>query len=478
MLREHGKLLTRVHQCLDMGLVATSFILAYFIKRHFLPEGLTGLSNDPNYYVVLLLCIVFFYLSFNIFDFYYPYRKQTFDRILMKLIKGVAAGFSLVVLSLYLIKVSEFSRLMMAIFLLLTVLLLAVSKYVIYHVLAHYRRQGFNFRKVLVVGSRERAKEMIQSIQQAPESGYQLWGCLEIDDCFVGVEVMPGVKVIGTLADFHGLLLNQTVDEIVFAMPLRMIPEVRRYIAFAEEVGINIRILPDWQLQKVMYHPETASVYFEEFLGVPAIGLSSTPRKNTDLLIKAGIDYICAAAGMVVLSPLYILIAILIKLTSRGPVLFKQERCGENGRRFTLYKFRTMIDRAEEMRDALLVANEMNGPVFKMKEDPRVTKVGRVLRKTSLDELPQLFNVLKGEMSLVGPRPPLPAEVEKYEAWQRRRLSMKPGLTCIWQVGGRNEVDFEQWMKMDLEYIDKWSLMLDLKLLLFTIKAVVIGTGK
>jgi exopolysaccharide biosynthesis polyprenyl glycosylphosphotransferase len=179
----------------------------------------------------------------------------------------------------------------------------------------------------------------------------------------------------------------------------------------------------------------------------------------------------------VVLSPLMLGIALAIRLTSPGPVLFPQIRCGMNGRLFKLLKFRTMVENAEALRKDLEDRNEMSGPVFKIADDPRVTRVGRWLRRFSLDELPQLFNVLKGEMSLVGPRPPIPAEVQSYERWQRRRLSMKPGLTCFWQIGGRNQIDFEEWMELDLKYIDNWSLKLDIIILLKTIPVVLLGRG-
>jgi lipopolysaccharide/colanic/teichoic acid biosynthesis glycosyltransferase len=169
--------------------------------------------------------------------------------------------------------------------------------------------------------------------------------------------------------------------------------------------------------------------------------------------------------------------AILIKLTSHGPVLFRQKRCGHNGRQFVMYKFRSMIDNAEQRRLELEPLNEMDGPVFKSSRDPRITIIGKIIRRFSIDELPQVFNVLRGDMSLVGPRPPLPEEVARYERWQRRRLSMKPGMTCLWQISGRNEVSFEDWMKLDLTYIDNWSLLLDLKILLKTVPVVLLGRG-
>ena len=205
--------------------------------------------------------------------------------------------------------------------------------------------------------------------------------------------------------------------------------------------------------------------------------LETTPGLPWQLFIKRGTDFIVSFVGLVLLAPVFLLTALTIKLSSRGPLFFKQERNGMNGRKFTLLKFRSMVVGAEKMQEELLALNEMDGPVFKIRNDPRMTKIGKFLRKTSLDELPQIINVLKGDMSLVGPRPPIPGEVTNYETWQRRRLSMRPGVTCFWQISGRNEINFEQWMKLDLEYIDNWSLWLDFKILLKTVPVVLFGTG-
>jgi exopolysaccharide biosynthesis polyprenyl glycosylphosphotransferase len=209
----------------------------------------------------------------------------------------------------------------------------------------------------------------------------------------------------------------------------------------------------------------------------PMLLFDTAPQASIAFVFKNIIDRVAAAIGIILLSPLLFFIALAIKLSSKGSILFKQERCGLNGKKFPLYKFRTMVADAEKLKTNLLRQNEMDGPAFKIKNDPRITSLGRWLRKTSADELPQLFNILKGDMSLVGPRPPLANEVKNYDLWQRRKLSVKPGLTCLWQVGGRNDIGFEQWMIMDLEYIDNWSLWLDTKILARTIPAVLSGKG-
>jgi len=221
----------------------------------------------------------------------------------------------------------------------------------------------------------------------------------------------------------------------------------------------------------------TSRVTLEHIEHVPLLTLSTTPQDEMQLFFKRTLDTVVGLGFIVLLSPLLLFVALLVKFTSRGPVLYRQTRCGLGGRRFTVYKFRSMVEGADEMRSQIAHLNEVDGPVFKIAEDPRCTPVGRWLRRTSLDELPQLWNVLRGDMSFVGPRPPVPEEVEKYEPWQRRRLRMRPGLTCLWALEGRSRLNFERWMQLDLSYIDGWSLWLDAKIFVRTIPHVLFGRG-
>lgn len=368
----------------------------------------------------------------------------------------------------------------MGLFALFSIILLSILRGIMFYVLNKQHMRSYNDQKVLIIGARSRSIDIIDAIMKNPGSGYRIIGCLETVEHQerVGEEIYESVKIIGTLDIFNKILLEESVDEIIFALPLRNIIEIHNYIYFAEEMGIKIRVMPDFQIQKIKFYPKRATVFIDHFLGLPTLAVSSTSPNEIGLYIKSVIDYIGAALGVTVLSPLFLVIAILVKATSSGPVFFYQERCGLNGRRFLVRKFRTMYEHAEDERKILEDDNEMDGPVFKIKDDPRMTMVGSFLRRFSLDELPQLINVLRGEMSLVGPRPPIPDEVDQYQLWQRRRLSMKPGITCIWQVSGRNDTSFEEWMNMDLEYIDNWSLPLDFKLLLLTVKAVVFGSGR
>ena len=250
------------------------------------------------------------------------------------------------------------------------------------------------------------------------------------------------------------------------------LPKLEDIFLLCEEMGVKTRLVLDF------FPHVLARVELEELQGTPLLTFSTTPTDDFALLIKRGVDVGLSILVVVVSAVPVLLAALLIKLTSRGPVLFRQTRCGLNGRPFTLLKLRTMVHGAEERLPEVKHLNSHEGPVFKAVNDPRVTRFGRLVRRFSLDELPQLWNVLRGEMSLVGPRPPLPEEVARYERWQRRRLSMKPGVTGLWQVSGRNDIPgFEEWMALDLAYIDNWSLALDAKILLRTIPTVLSGRG-
>ncbi|HOU36535.1 MAG TPA: sugar transferase, partial [Candidatus Omnitrophota bacterium] len=268
------------------------------------------------------------------------------------------------------------------------------------------------------------------------------------------------------------IIHNQVIDEIIFVVPRSWLNKIEDIMYLCEAEGLRIHIAVDY------FELKFSRGRLSELDRFPLLTFSSTPARLGSLVCKRIFDVLISAAILLLSLPLFVAVAILIKLTSDGPVFFKQKRVGLNGRIFRLYKFRTMVRDAELKLQELMPHNEMHGPVFKMSNDPRITPVGRVLRKFSIDELPQFWNVLTGTMSVVGPRPPLPSEVKQYDSWQRRRLSMRPGITCLWQVSGRNRiVDFAKWVKMDLDYIDEWSFWLDMKIFFKTIPVVIFGIG-
>lgn len=473
MIEEQNGLFRGIHQVVDLLLVIVAFWLAFRLRK---PTEELGV----NYTFILLLAVICCHVTLRLYRVYAPLSSQVFRQIVLKIIKAVPSATAVVIFLMYLLHVVNVSRLLICYFMLLLIALLIAVKAIFFYTLKYNRLRDYVTKTILIVGSRQRSIDLIKEIKKNPRAGYRIHGCLETIECKqdVGKLVCNDVKVIGTMDQFNEVLLNEAVDEVIFALPLKRVEDVHTYILFAENMGVKIRIMPDFQIQKIQYHPATAKLYLDQFLGLPTLSLSSAPSHDTTLFIKSAIDYLGSAGGLLFLSPLLLCIALFIKATSKGPILFSHIRCGLNGRRFSMYKFRTMVDGAEELKGEVIAANEMDGPVFKVKDDSRITGFGRFLRKSSMDELPQLLNILKGEMSLVGPRPPLPKEVEQYSLWQRRRLSMKPGLTCIWQVSGRNDISFEHWMKMDLEYIDNWSLLLDFKLLFLTLKEVTVGGGR
>ena len=330
--------------------------------------------------------------------------------------------------------------------------------------------------EVVIVGTNARGNAMARLIESDDASGMKILGFVNSwpDKSPTADDGDHGLKVLGELEKLDMVLSDHQADGVIFAVPRRMIADVEPAVNLCASMGVKYWIAGD------LFSHRTGRTAVDTVSGWPVISYEPTVQRRVDVAFKRLFDVVFASLALIVLAPLLLVIAGLILATSGRPVLFFQERCGLNGRRFRMVKFRTMRPDAEFVRAHLIDYNEMTGPVFKIANDPRVTSVGRHLRKYCLDELPQLVSVLLGQMSIVGPRPPLPSEVLQYGAAQRRRLSMRPGLTGVWQVSGRNRnlIPFEEWVAMDLDYIDRWSFMRDLKVLLQTIPAVLKGTGR
>ena len=472
--RKKKNFVERVHLSLDVAIASFSFVSAYALKKYILPVELGGLSIAPNYYIVLAQIITAWLIADNVFTPYKSFSRKKFLRIVIDNIKMVSSVLTVIIISSFIFK-TDISRLLLALFSVITFILLLLSKcFLTYLYIKHYSRER-NKLNVIIVGTKGRAKQVIDHIHSYKKH-YKIIGCLDTHSGQKGLEVKNGCTVIGTLDDLKQIVLNTIVDEIIFAMPLEKIESIDMYILLIEMLGIPVRIFPDWYLHSTVFQPGISKVCFDSFGGSPTMLLTATNQNHLNLLLKQIIDTSAAFILLILLLPFFALTGILIKLFSKGPVFFSQNRMGLNGRLFKLYKFRTMVPDAEERLKELQALNEADGPAFKITKDPRIIPyIGTFLRKSSMDELPQLFNVICGDMSLVGPRPPLPSEVEKYNVWQRRRLSMKPGLTCLWQIKpNRNDLSFNEWMSLDLNYIDNWSLKLDLSILAQT-AFVVIG---
>jgi exopolysaccharide biosynthesis polyprenyl glycosylphosphotransferase len=341
------------------------------------------------------------------------------------------------------------------------------SRAILRWLFAGIRREGRNTRNVLIVGTGSAAHDFAAKIGSHAELGLRVIG-------FVG-DKMPDAPVgsgyLGSVDDLLHVVHTRVVDEIAICLPFEEWDLVDVIARLCEDEGKIVRI--------PVALPEVALTgHFEELDGTPVLSLLRGPDRILAMSAKRATDLVVSGAALILLGPLLLMLSAAMVVAQGRPVLFRQERVGLNGRPFSLVKFRTMILGAEARLAELGAHNEIRGPAFKLSQDPRITKLGAWLRRTSIDELPQLWNVLRGEMSLVGPRPPLPGEVAAYDIWHRRRLSMKPGITGLWQVEGRRESEFDRWVKKDLEYIDRWSPWLDVLILLRTIPAVIRANGR
>ncbi len=381
-------------------------------------------------------------------------RRET----LWMLIKSITIGALVVIAAMYFLQRNVPSRGVVMVFSVFSVVALFAKDLAFQAYLRASARTHRFSRSVLLVGTSEKNAEFEQLLSQHPEWNLQVVARLQPD--------------ADSLAKLPEVLHREPIACVVFDVAQTYFSEVEKAILACEIEGVEVWLVADFVKTAI------ARATVDDFHGKPLLIFRTAPDFSWQLVSKRLIDVIGAVVSLSILGPLVMLPAALVtKFTSPGPILFRQRRSGLHGRLFTMYKFRSMVDNAEMLRVELETFNEMSGPVFKMAADPRVTPVGRFLRKTSIDELPQLWNVLTGDMSLVGPRPPIPTEVQEYDPWQRRRLSMRPGLTCLWQISGRNAIGFEQWMKLDLQYIDSWSLWLDFKILLRTIPVVLSGFG-
>jgi exopolysaccharide biosynthesis polyprenyl glycosylphosphotransferase len=458
----------------DIVLVGLAFQIAYW-TRVALSASAPAFEREffltPAVWVLLTGFSMLIWIALGAWWEIYDHIDATHPRVILRdAFRQCAVGATAMVLLQYLLRLN-LSRSFLGIFAISAWILLCLFRLNAGRWLRLFRREFGAPSYVMVVGTGEAGVRIAQQIEKAEGFGLQLIGFLASeDDPPLREDKLAKDYPVHSLRELPELLHGHVIDEIIFAVDSRRLAEIEDIFLLCEEEGIRTRVAVD-------FFPHVNShLYLDKLGGSPLLTFSATPHDEIRLLLKRAMDIVLAGAALVLLCPFMAMIALLIRLTSPGPAIFRQVRCGLNGRRFVFYKFRSMCENAEAMRAALAEQNERT-TVFKMKNDPRLTPVGRWLRKFSIDEWPQLWNVLKGDMSLVGPRPPLPEEVEQYERWQRRRLRMRPGLTCLWAVSGRDHVDFETWMRLDMQYIDNWSLGLDWKIILRTIPQVLIGKG-
>ena len=467
-LRER-KLLTFVFGSIDILTIAFAFQCAFFINYY---KFGTVFFTVPRMLLLFLGILPFWLITLYLIQVTeIPRTKRT--RVLFFEYFQSALVIAVILLIVYFVfKMSWISRLFLIELIFLGFIFLFIVRVVEYKLIKTYRARGYNLVNIVLVAD-DTSKPFIEALISNKDWGYRIIAIFT-ESNIIKQEYEKSIILLPEeyIEVMNDLMEVDIIDEVLYVKKKVIPSEVRNVISSCEELGVIFRLRYDEKSINLTNATKT-KIGDEKFLNFINI-----PYNSWALAIKKIMDLNISLIMIILLSPFLLAISILIKVSSPGPVIFKQKRVGLRGRLFSLYKFRTMVLDAELLKKKLNSNNEMDGPVFKIKDDPRVTGIGKFLRKTGLDELPQLFNILKGEMSLIGPRPPIPSETQQYERWQLRRLSVKPGLSCFWQIKpDRNSIKFEKWMEMDLAYIDNWSLRLDFIILLKTIKTVFLRSG-
>lgn len=456
MLQQQVVVINTVLMVLDATCVIISGYGAYYIKLY-LADG--AWSIDTSVFSASVLFVMFMnnYLMGK-FHLYSDTRQPSYKSLCWSILKAIVICFVFLSSGVFLFKQLSYSRIFFLYFAILSFVLIAINRMLVQLCYYFISKRGFNLHRILVVGDIERGTIICNSMASQLSWGHKVVGQLSIDRKDTNTS-----NILGCLEDFHKILLLYTIDEVIFAFDRNQPADLSKQLELCREMGIFARILPvHWQFDDQFLSMEICQ-------GIPFLTIKPSNFNATGLLYKRILDLVGGVVGTVIFLIIYPFVATAIKLDSPGNVLFKQQRIGQHGRVFQLFKFRSMYQDSENHKQELMEMNEMNGALFKLKDDPRITRVGKFLRKTSLDEFPQFLNVLKGEMSLVGTRPPTLDEVEKYKTEHLKRISAKPGITGLWQVSGRNQItDFEEVVALDCQYLENWRFYDDLKILFKT----------
>ena len=475
MFRKYKRLLYLSLIVSDTVLINLAFALAYWIRYELQWIRAVDEANYVPYveYLPLSLLLTAVLLVAYKLDGVYEFpRGRSWLAESYRIVRGTTTGVILMVVGLFFYRPYFFSRLIFIYAFVLIVIFLSFARLVKNLILAQLRERGIGVRRVLIVGAGEIGRMVMRTIVAQPELGYQVVGFID-DDPEKGNSEIGRFKGLGSIDNLRNLLQSEeyNIEEVLITLPWMYHRKIISIMAQCERQNIMARLVPD------IFQMSLSRVEIEDLNGIPLIGIREIAFSRWGLVLKRAIDIVASSLGLVVLSPLLGLVAAAIKLDSPGPVLFRQVRVGKGGKHFVLYKFRSMREGAEQEQEKLAELNEATGPLFKIRDDPRLTRVGKIIRRMSIDELPQLYNVLRGEMSLVGPRPPVPKEVEAYLEWHKKRLEISPGLTGLWQVSGRSDLTFDEMVLLDIYYIENWSPALDTIITLRTIPRVLFGDG-
>jgi len=462
MLQQQVYIINGVLMALDALCVIAAGYSAYY-------GCLFAVAPLPERFVFLASIIGVMFINNYLLGYFGLYSDRapvTIFSTVFSILKAVLIDFIFLTATIFLFEPEAYPRFFLLLFAVITFVYVALLRTVSTVYMVKIGRSGFQTRKLLIVGDPERGVAVSQALGKQLSWGHEVVGrlCVGRDD--------DGSGCLGTIDDLAHVLRKTPVDEVVFALNGDRGVELRGYLHACRKMGVSVRILP------ALWQPGDHSISIERCQGMPFINLHADSFNANGLLYKRILDIAGGLVGFFILALVFPFVAVAIKLDSPGPVLFRQLRKGQHGRTFELYKFRTMYENAEEMKEGLMAKNEMNGHMFKLENDPRITRMGKWLRKTSLDEFPQFCNVLKGEMSLVGTRPPTIQEVEQYQPEHLKRIAAKPGITGLWQISGRNKIkDFDRVVELDCQYLDNWRFADDLKILLKTTLVVLQRKG-
>lgn len=462
-----------------------ALIFCFIFAASFMISHIDGVHLSHFYDIKLklidfglfIIFMIFWYINLSLHGAYFSKRIVPWKMEMSEILYSVSVGTIVLLVYSAIFKAPLITATFLLIFWLSTLIVIGSGRTLVRFALRELRAQGLNINNIVIVGTNSRAVEFAQEIESHPELGYRVVGFID-NEWDESIDFKnSGYPLLANFRKFPAFLRNNVIDEVIIDLPLNSFyHECLEIVDYCVKQGVVVRFISDSFY--LLHNMNLVRSVIEEFNDNVLITIYTGAMGGWPILVKRAFDFVVSLLLIGLFSPVLLLIALLILATSGRPVLFIQERLGLNKRIFRLYKFRTMVTDAEQRQAALEAINEADGPVFKIKDDPRITLVGHFLRKTSLDELPQLFNVLKGEMSLVGPRP-LPVRDYKgfNQDWHRRRFSVKPGITCLWQVKGRSSLSFDQWMNLDIFYIDHWSLWLDFKILVLTVPEMLWGSG-
>jgi exopolysaccharide biosynthesis polyprenyl glycosylphosphotransferase len=458
----------------DAALINAAFVCAYWL-RYMVEIG--GVVDEANYVPLdrflpaqIALTIITI-VVLGVEGLYRGPRRSSWPSQLSAIFRGATISVAILIITLFVSRSDFFlfSRLIFAQAWFLTAVFLGAARLVEDAGRGMLRRRGIGVARLLIVGAGTVGRAVMQAIVAQPSLGYQVVGF--VDDNQDKLQDIGRFKALGVTGDIPRIVAEKGVHEVIITLPWLSRGKVLSIMSHLQKKNVLVKVVPD------LFQISLSQVDIEELNGIPLIGLREPSLKAISRFVKRAMDVTVSALGLLLLSPLLALAAVLVRADSPGPVIFRQERVGQWGTTFTCYKFRSMREGADNEKETLRKRTESSEITFKLKQDPRRTRVGSLIRRTSIDELPQLYNVFRGEMSLVGPRPAVPSEVDSYEDWHRKRLQVRPGITGLWQVMGRSELPFEEMVMLDIYYVENWSLALDLKIMLRTIPTVLIGRG-